>query len=188
MIITEVLEKPDTYIIDDFLTPEETKDLQPHLNSLEWKQFADVGISNVELEKTKGYHVMEEEFGEVEKYYFSKIKSLDFDTPPRFDRVLYNSFEQGNSPIPHVDSMRMGAYTYIIYPNVEWEESWGGETSLFFIPEIVSPDPRERMPLKIYTKPGRLLIFPGNMLHSGSGTTISKSRYSMAYQFWNTDK
>ena len=73
MIITEVLEKPDTYIIDDFLTTEEIKNLQPYLNSLDWKEFADVGISNVELDKTKGYHVMEEDFGDVENYYFSKI-------------------------------------------------------------------------------------------------------------------
>ena len=80
----------------------------------------------------------------------------------------------------------MGAYTYILYPNLEWEESWGGETSLFFIPETVSADPRERIPLKINTKPGMLLIFPGNMLHSGSGTTTNRNRYSMAYQFWNT--
>ena len=26
----------------------------------------------------------------------------------------------------------------------------------------------------------------GNMLHSGSGTTTNRNRYSMAYQFWNT--
>ena len=186
MIITEVLEKPDTYIIDDFLTIEEIKNLQPYLNSLDWKEFADVGLSNVELEKTKGYHVMEEDFGDVENYYFSKIQSLDFPTPNRFDRVLYNSFGTGDNPIPHVDSLKMGAYTYILYPNLEWEESWGGETSLFFIPETVSADPRERIPLKIYTKPGRLLIFPGNMLHSGSGTTTNRNRYSMAYQLWNT--
>ena len=108
MIITEVLEKPDTYIIDDFL------------NSLDWKEFADVGLSNVELEKTKGYHVMEEDFGDVENYYFSKIQSLDFPTPNRFDRVLYNSFGTGDNPIPHVDSLKMGAYTYILYPNLEW--------------------------------------------------------------------
>ena len=40
---------------------------------------------------------------------------------------------------------------------MEWEESWGGETSLFFIPETVSADPRERIPLKIYTSDEKLI-------------------------------
>jgi len=185
MIITEVLEKPNTYIIDDFLTKREIKDLQSHCNSLDWKKFQDVTYSNTELETTDGYHVMREDYGDIENYFFSKIKQLDLKTPPYFDRVLYNRFKTNENPILHMDSMKNNSSTFILYPNTEWKEDWGGETLLYFIPENLTGDPKKTIPIKIHPKPGRLLIFPGNMLHSGSGTTTDKSRLSMAYQFWN---
>jgi len=177
--------RPDCWVIDNFLTETEIEELTNHIQSIEWIMFDDVQESNFKQPSSKGFHVLEKDFASIEKKYLNKILELDFLEIPKvekFDRVLYNCFEKDDKPLPHTDSLVEGCWTFIIYPNTKWKPEWGGETKIFFSPNRV---PGEMKTDLISPMPGRLLIIPGDVLHSGSGTTVDTPRYSMAYQFWN---
>ncbi len=104
----------------------------------------------------------------------------------RIGRTLSNCFRKGDAPEFHQDSTEIFEgkqdRTFIFYPNIEWEEEWGGHT-LF---KITGEDGKEEIK-KIYTKPGRLVIFDGNIWHNGSPCTDKMpnyipGRFSVAFQ------
>lgn len=179
--------RSDCWIIDNFLTEAEIEELTNHIQKIEWVMFDDVQASNFKQPSSKGFHVLEEDFKTIENKYLKKILDLNFSGMPKiekFDRVLYNCFEKHDTPLPHTDSLTEGCWTFIIYPNTKWEPEWGGETKVMFSPNRMTEENVQRMDL-VSPLPGRLLIIPGDVLHSGSGTSVDTPRYSMAYQFWN---
>lgn len=97
---------------------------------------------------------------------------------PLFSRCLINNFKFGDSPMFHRDSpSNPEGRTFMVYPNKVWDHNWGGYTVFadedLDVINVAAP------------KPGRIVIFPGKILHAGvAPTKIHKGygRFSIAYQ------
>jgi hypothetical protein len=78
----------------------------------------------------------------------------------------------------HVDTPNENDYTMLIYPNMNWDIDWGGET-LFYHPhtlEIITA---------VRPKPGRIVIFNGTIPHSARPPqqNCPEPRYTIALKF-----
>ncbi len=74
-------------------------------------------------------------------------------------RVYANGHTFGSDGHAHIDSERPGHFTSIYYAHPEWKPNWGGET-VFFDPS------GEDVVKAVFPRPGRLVHFPGNILHA----------------------
>ncbi|UKB84722.1 2OG-Fe(II) oxygenase [Chryseobacterium sp. MEBOG06] len=92
-------------------------------------------------------------------------------------RSSINMSHYGDVEFPHYDCpIDRKDITVLLYVNNKWDYKWGGET-LFY----ESHDSKAA----VLPKPGRLVIFPGNIEHLGGvPTRICKaSRFSLALKF-----
>ena len=97
---------------------------------------------------------------------------------PYFQRCLINNFKFGDSPMFHKDAPSNDkALTMMVYPNSTWDINWGGYTAF--------ADEDDNALWIVNPKPGRVVLFPGNLNHAGvAPTKVHKGygRFSMAYQ------
>ena len=100
----------------------------------------------------------------------------------RISRNLTNCFRKGDNPQYHQDSTEVHNgipdRTFIFYPNLIWHEEWGAHTKIKIPGEKVK---------KVYTKPGRLIVFEGHLWHTGTRCTKKMpdylpGRFSVAFQ------
>lgn len=81
----------------------------------------------------------------------------------------------GDFQIPHTDIANGLTVLYIV--NNKWLEEWHGETVFY---------DQDREPIHIVApKPGRLLVFPGDILHRGGSPSRKcfEQRLSVAFKF-----
>ncbi len=97
---------------------------------------------------------------------------------PYFQRCLINNFKFGDSPMWHKDApSNKKALTMMVYPNKVWDLNWGGYTAFGWGSEDAD--------WVALPKPGRVVLFPGNINHCGIAPTKiheGYGRFSMAYQ------
>jgi hypothetical protein len=96
---------------------------------------------------------------------------------PLFERAFVNCFRMGDTSQFHTDSKLPTSVTYIIYTNRVWDISWGA-------PTMFADDQNEIIDC-VTPKPGRLIIFPGNVKHVGIAPTRlhqGYGRFSVAFQ------
>jgi hypothetical protein len=97
---------------------------------------------------------------------------------PLFSRCLLNNFKFGDSPLYHKDSPgNPKGLTYMVYPNKIWNYNWAGETKF--------ADDNQNVIDCVNPKPGRVVIFPGNIDHCGIAPTKiheGYGRFSIAFQ------
>lgn len=74
-------------------------------------------------------------------------------------RVYANGHTFGADGHVHTDSERPGHFTSIYYAHPQWKPNWGGET-------VFLDSTGEDVVRAIYPLPGRLVHFPGNILHA----------------------
>ena len=120
---------------------------------------------------------------DFELYHFSLLNILEQNgwDISRIGRSLTNCFRKGDNPQYHRDCwLKDGELnrTFIFYPNLIWKEEWGAHT------KIKIPGKKVK---KIYTKPGRLIVFDGRLLHTGTRCTKKMpdyipGRFSIAFQ------
>ena len=103
-------------------------------------------------------------------------KFIDYLEDKVFGKCLYNCFNYGDSPKPHIDSHSKDGITYLIYLNPFWQIDWAGET-------IFIGDDNEII-TSITPKPGRLIKFTSNILHCARPPVRDaiESRYSLVFQ------
>ena len=106
-----------------------------------------------------------------------RLERLDIKTP-LFSRCLINNFKFGDSPMFHKDTPgNPDGQTFMVYPNKAWDLNWGGYTAF--------ADEEDDVIACVNPKPGRIVIFPGEINHSGvAPTKVHKGygRFSIAYQ------
>ena len=105
------------------------------------------------------------------------LESLCFDKSYCLKRVYINMSHYGDVEFPHYDCLpEEKDITVLYYVNDFWDYTWSGETFFYLNhqPEFV-----------VLPKPGRILIFPGNIEHMGSvPSRICKvSRLSLALKY-----
>jgi Rps23 Pro-64 3,4-dihydroxylase Tpa1-like proline 4-hydroxylase len=94
---------------------------------------------------------------------------------PTLDRVHANLHLYGDMQFPHVDLA--GGLTAIYYANRTWDEAWLGETVFY--------DDRREPVHVVAPKPGRLAVFPGDVLHRAGvpSRACYEPRLSVALKF-----
>jgi SM-20-related protein len=95
--------------------------------------------------------------------------------PLRLCRVHSNLHLYGDMQFPHVDLE--GGVTALYYANPEWEEKWLGETVFY-------DETREPF-FTVAPKPGRLVLFDGDILHRAGvpSRECFQARISVAFKF-----
>lgn len=78
-------------------------------------------------------------------------------------RCYANAHTFGIEGYPHVDSRKPGNYTTIIYLNPMWKAEWAGET--VFLNDMGD------IFQAVLPKPGRTVIFDGNITHAARAVT-----------------
>ena len=121
---------------------------------------------------------------DFELYHFSLLNILEQNgwDISRIGRSLTNCFRKGDNPQYHQDSTATfngkKDRTFIFYPNLIWHEDWGAATKFKIPGEKVKT---------IYPKPGRLVVFDGDIWHTGTRCTKKMpdyiaGRFSIAFQ------
>ena len=92
-------------------------------------------------------------------------------------RLYCNKILAGDSPTSHYDGKYDGDTTVLVYVNSEWDHNEGGET-LFYNKD-------KEVVQAVVPKPGRVAIFPANILHSARPPLpyVTKPRYTVAYKY-----
>lgn len=91
---------------------------------------------------------------------WESIQNLDGIPETKIIRCYLNAHTYGIEPTIHRDD---GTYTFIYYPNLSWQDNWGGGTSVY------EEDLKEGW-LATY-KPNRLIGFDAKKLHQGMPVT-----------------
>lgn len=92
-------------------------------------------------------------------------------------RLYCNKILAGDSPTSHYDGKYDVDTTVLVYVNSEWDHNEGGET-LFYNED-------KEVVQAVVPKPGRVAIFPANILHSARPPLpyVTKPRYTVAYKY-----
>lgn len=80
-------------------------------------------------------------------------------------RCYANAHTYGVEGYPHYDAKTRDHFTTIVYINPMWKLEWAGETVFF--------DESGDISHAIIPKPGRIAIFPGNILHAARAVSRS---------------
>ena len=72
--------------------------------------------------------------------------------------------------------------TWLYYSNPVWEPNWMGETTFY--------DSDQEPIYAVFPKPGRVVVFAGDILHRGGvpSRECVEARRSVAFKFLNQDK
>ena len=106
------------------------------------------------------------------------VRRLVGDVKP--GRVHLNCVQPGDPRYPHVDDTTGRVLVAVYFANARWEERWAGELTFF----------EDGEPLyAIRPKPGRVLVFDGNVLHRGGvpSSDCPDVRYALACKFLRDD-
>lgn len=120
-------------------------------------------------------------------YQLAIIARICFDLLQRFypeyqqiklERAHVNSIPYGDFLIKHVDGPPQQVLTGLYFANAHWQQDWAGE--------LIFADQYGESLYAIEFKPGRLLLFPGDILHrAGSPSRICFAhRLSVGYKFY----
>jgi len=91
-------------------------------------------------------------------------------------RVHLNCVQPGDPRYPHVDDTTGRVIVAVYFANAEWRTEWAGELTFYEDGEPV---------YAIRPKPGRILVFDGNVLHRGGvpSADCPEVRYALACKF-----
>lgn len=178
-IRSEKIEKKHIYIVDDILTKNKIREFYDYANSLSFSR-------NERDDNDDQYPIFsvdfkpelfenETEIGKISKKLLNRFYPND-----SFElyRCYINLSTYGDVEFPHLDcDVKRNDITILYYVNYEWDYTWGGETLFYTNGETK---------LAIIPKPGRFIIFNGNIEHKGSiPTRICKiPRLSLAFKYF----
>jgi|7_EtaG_2_1085326.scaffolds.fasta_scaffold12841_5 hypothetical protein len=167
----------DVLVIDDFLDQSELNHINDHLiDKVPWIFVDDTGISKGRY-RTLGHsrqldkcELIDPEINLIIKVQeFNDLNPDIFDEKFDFHTIYYNAIRYGDKFKYHTDGT---GPTFLIYCNKDWRWWYGGGTKIKGY-GTVKP------------KPGRLVIFPGNIKHKPcpmSFLTQTHARFSIALQ------
>lgn len=146
---------------DAFSWQDHTKILQ-YLSEPRWRYGHGSNKSKPEYKSSPPFWIMElinEDFFSVD--LLGKIKKL---TGKKYSLVTVyaNGHTYGTKGRPHQDSHDENGYTFLYYPNLEWDVEWQGKTAFIFDTD------------RYYfntPKPNSAILFPGMIWHYAEETS-----------------
>lgn len=167
----------EVLVIDDFLDDSELKYINKNLISkIPWIFIDDNGNSKGRY-KTLGHarvlnkcSLIDVEISLLNKVEeFCELNPHEFNFNCDFHTIYYNAIRYGDKFRYHKDGT---GPTFLIYCNEKWKRWWGGGTKI-------------KGHGKVMPKPGRLVIFPGNVYHKACPMNFlseSHARFSIVIQ------
>lgn len=179
-----ILEVGPLTIVDGLFTSNELDKMDKYMASFHnWGlgyDSGDYGASSATLCKSLKWDMWKGLYGiiqDIDDRMRERLPAVGI-TVPYFHRCLLNNFKVGDHPCYHKDSPRNdGSQTFMVYPNKVWELNWGGVTTF--------ADDNDNVIAAANPKPGRIVIFNGNINHCGVSPTKyhqGYGRFSMAFQ------
>ncbi|WP_313002677.1 2OG-Fe(II) oxygenase [Chryseobacterium gleum] len=173
-----IVDQKEITIIDDFLTPDEINAFYEYVSELSF-------VKREKDDEHDEYPIFSVDFipedfindtfiGQKVQDYLKKIYIYD---QYKLCRSYINMSHYGDVEFPHYDcSIQAKDLTLLLYVNNKWDYRWGGETIFY---------ENHDSKLAVLPKPGRLVIFPGNIEHLGSvpNRICKASRFSLALKF-----
>ena len=111
-----------------------------------------------------GYVKERKNFGEVDNSLLTVLKSIGYDTS-KIGRSFTNCFRKGDATDYHQDP---GKTTYLFYVNQRWKKHWGAPTKFKLR--------KYRPSIKVYPRPGRLIVYDSSIRHKGNAPTFFMPR------------
>jgi SM-20-related protein len=114
-------------------------------------------------------------------FVFSRIKSATETVcaQPRIElkRIHCNASLYGDLQFPHQDASN--GMTWLYYANSAWQSNWMGETIFY--------DSRGEPLYAVFPKPGRVIVFAGDIVHRGGvpSRECIDARRTLAFKFLN---
>lgn len=92
-------------------------------------------------------------------------------------RWYCNHIMSNETPQSHYDSQYETDTTILYYANIDYNHDWGGETVFY--------DESKELIKAVMPKPGRISIFPANVLHSARpfALYVQEPRFTVAFKY-----
>lgn len=172
----EVLGKP-IFIVDDAITLDGINGFYKFISNLPYtkKEVDDAAdefpIFSVTFQVSKFED--QTEVGAMGRQLLNELRSDKYE----LHRAYINMCHYGDMEYPHMDCQANEEdITVLYYANTKWDYTWGGETQFYEKMEVVS---------SISPKPGRFVLFDGNIEHVGTIPTrvCKESRLTLAMKY-----
>lgn len=169
-------------ILDNVFNIEELQVVDEYMNNKPWGFVDDLGKSSGRYRSmghSKDINSLED-LDEFESFLYEKIdyivRNLEF-LPKNYNifRIYYNAIRYGDKFNYHSDG---SGPTFLIYGNKVWNKHWKSHT-LFHQGSL------EKKVKKVLPKPGRMIIFDGQLEHRASPPAShfeSNARFSIVFQ------
>jgi len=158
-ILERIIDESKVFVIDDLLTEQQVLDLH---KSILVADFTVMGASSVETYKNR------EIMFELDPLDFERT-TLGASIQDAINRVLNknlscyrvvgNYIRYGSQTFAHQDTSTNDSLTALYFANSEWHYDWGGEVLVY--------NRDKESDICVGVKPGRLVLFPSNLLHKG---------------------
>jgi len=169
-------ERAKILIVDNFLSTSEVEFISNYLKNREWFFIDDNGKASGRY-RNLGFHKKIDDFSDfsdLELFLVNKLQDFfssndDIEKNIKIHSVYYNAIRYGDKFKYHTDGT---GPTFLIYCNSRWNFLWGAKTYL-------------KNTCKVLPKPGRLLVFPGNLKHKASSPSFfckEDARFSIVFQ------
>ncbi len=173
----KIMKREQVMVIDDLFTKREVEQMEEYFVHFDgWQLIFDDPSQSLNT-YSLGKVIDQPNFGAFDVFCAQAFQERSGIPVPPFHRVVYNCFRFGDSPNLHHDGESEDSLSFMVYPVVDWCESWGGETVFVRDGEVTDC---------IVPKPGRVVIFPGSIPHGGKAPNRQHggvARFSAVFQF-----
>ena len=147
--------------------------LEEYVNSLEYKGVeVDIGETHLSQGHSTDFKFDDPMLLELQDCFKHLI-------PERSDpyRWYCNKIKNNETPQSHYDSKYETDTTILYYVNKNYNYEWGGETVFY--------DEDKELIKAVMPKPGRISVFPANVLHSARpfALYVMEPRYTIAFKY-----
>lgn len=158
-ILERTIDDENVYIIDDLLNEKQIIDLH---KSILIADFTVMGASSIETYKNREimFELDSKDFASTT--LGNSIQSAIFEIHKKnltCYRVVGNYIRYGSQTFAHQDTSTNDSLTALYFANSDWSFDWGGEVLIY--------NKEKESDICIGVKPGRLVLFPSNLLHKG---------------------
>lgn len=158
-------------VFDDLFDEQFIADMDAYVKTLPFTQ-TEVDVHETHLQQGKSTD-FDREHPLIKRMIDTYAEYIDSSI---LQRTYCNKILNTDTPQSHTDSKYEVDMTVLYYVNKDYNFEWGGET-LFYDNEDAN--------LAVTPKPGRVAIFPGNILHSARPFLmhVTEPRYTIAFKY-----
>lgn len=177
-----LVDERELFVFDNLIPRRDQRELAESLTTL---PYARCQVDTLETQKIfpdyRYFSVTVDKKGFQKKQLFQAVVPLLAKHFPnerlKLDRAYVNQNVFGDISFVHTDSRRDPDVTAVYFAHERWHIDWGGETMFF--------DRNDDASFAVSPKPGRLILFRGNIKHKVGVPTrqCMAARFTIAFKF-----